>query len=356
MSKLPSAYKKFAVLIPGYKEDHVILNSVEKNLEINYPKNNFDLIVIADSFQSSTIEKLVQYPIIIQEVSFEKSTKVKSLKLTINELPDDYDYIVILDADNVMETDYLSKVNLYLQTAPQAAVQTQRWPKNINTDLAILDGISESINNHIYRQGAEATGFSVSLSGSGMIFERNIFQQTISQMDSIGGFDRELEFRLLEQGVKVHYYKEAKVLDQKTDDHGNFQKQRTRWISSQYVYLLRYLGKGFLGLLKGNIVYFHSTVWRNIQLPRLINLGLLTIFTLLAIVLRNYLNISYTIWILLWALNAVSMMIAIPKDLYNKKLVVSILMLPKLFISMLLILFKIKGANKKFIHTEHKAV
>lgn len=349
---------RFAVLIPGYKEDQVIVDTVKQNLKVNYPDTHFDLIVIADTFSESTLDQLHQLPIKVNEVEFEKSTKVKSLKATIKTLEDCFDYIVILDADNIMDTEFLSKINAYLNLNQQTAkaVQTQRWPKNSNTTLAVLDGISESINNHIYRQGADATGFSVSLSGSGMVFERRLFERLILQMESVGGFDRELEFRFLEEGVKVQYFREAKVFDQKTDNHGNFQNQRKRWISSQYVYLAKYFRKGLFALLKGNIVYFHSTVWRNIQLPRLINLGMLTMLTILAIAFQDFLYWHPVIWATLWSANTLAIFLGIPKSLYNKDLLLSILMLPKIFASMFLMMFKLKGANKKFIHTEHKVI
>jgi len=102
---------KFAVLIPGYKEDAIIINTIEDNLKVNYPKSDFDIIVIADSFQKKTLDKINTYPIKVQEVSFEKSTKVKALSYTISRLPDKYDHIIVLDADNVMEVNYLNKVN-----------------------------------------------------------------------------------------------------------------------------------------------------------------------------------------------------------------------------------------------------
>lgn len=347
---------RFAILIPGYKEDAIIINTIKNNLKVKYPQEAFDIVIIADSFKKETLDAIREYPVKLQEVSFEKSTKVKALSYTITRLPNEYDYIVVLDADNIIEPEYLSKVNQYLNNTNAKAIQTQRWPKNMNNDLAILDGISESINNHIYRQGAYSTGFSVSLNGSGMIFEKNIFQRLITSMESIGGFDRELEFRLLQEGIKVKYFKEALVEDQKTDDNENFNNQRTRWISSQYVYLFKYFKKGVLALLKGNIIYFHSTVWRNIQLPRLINLGLLTVFTASALLLKNHLYYNYMYWISLWLLNAFSMAISIPRKLYSKQLLISVFKLPKLFLSMLLIMFKLKNANKKFIHTEHKAV
>ena len=346
---------RFLVLVPGYKEDAVIVSATKQNLQQTYPSDKYDLMVIADSFSPNTIKELKQLPVKVFEVSFDKSTKVKALKEAVSRMDHSYDYVVILDADNVMENDYLEKVNRCIANCQYEAIQTERAPKNDNNSLAVLDGISEAINNHIYRQGSHAMGMSVALSGSGMVFKAPLFRDTIMTMESVGGFDRELEYRLIEQGTKVKYYREARVFDEKTDDKQNFSNQRKRWISSQYIYLRKYFFRGVRALLRGNVVYFHSTVWRNIQLPRLINLGLITMIAFAAILLHNFIHFSLFLWLLLWFLNATSMLIAIPRRFYSVKMLRSLILLPGVFYSMLLLVFKLKGANSKFIHTQHKS-
>jgi cellulose synthase/poly-beta-1,6-N-acetylglucosamine synthase-like glycosyltransferase len=46
---------KFAILIPAYKHDEVILNTVGHCLNQNYPADKFDVVVIADSLSQSKI-------------------------------------------------------------------------------------------------------------------------------------------------------------------------------------------------------------------------------------------------------------------------------------------------------------
>ena len=345
---------RYLILVPGYKEDSIIVDSARKNLEVDYDSSKFDLVIIADSFQAETLESLGKLPLKVHEVSFEKSTKVKSIKNALENLNDPYDYVIILDADNVMEKDYLQRVDSFIQETKSVALQTQRAPKNKNNELAILDGISESINHHLYRKGSFALGFHSSLNGSGMVFNLKLFTEIIFEMDSVGGFDRELEFRLLEKKSSIQYLEQAIVYDEKVDEGKNFENQRKRWISSQYTYLARYLKKGVIALLKGNFVYFNNTVLRNIQLPRSINLGLLTVITVLIALFGNPNSTQYWTWISLWLLNALVIFICIPKSYFNRKLLKSLLLLPKLFLKMFLLLFKLKGANKKFIHTPHK--
>ena len=57
-------------------------------------------------------------------------------------------------------------------------------------------------------------------------------------------------------------------------------------------------------------------------------------------------------WILLGFLLS-SLALAIPKELYTRRLCEALISLPGSFWGMFLNLFRLKGANKKFIHTEH---
>lgn len=344
--------RKVAVLIPAYKEDQVITGVAGQALQQNYPADFFDVVVIADSLKSTTLEKLRALPIKVVEVVFEKSTKVKALNRAMDVLGDDYDCVLIIDADNVMERNFIRKMN-DLFDAGHLAVQGRRDPKNENTSLALLDGLSETINNFIYRQGNVALGWSASLNGSGMMFDYAICKKILSRMDSIGGFDRELELQLLEGGIKVFFSRNVIVYDEKVANQQVFERQRKRWISSHFFYLRKYFWKGWRKLLQGNVAFFNSSVLRNIQLPRLLNLGLLCITILISLILSSYTYVHPLVWVTLLLLNVLAMAFAVPRRFYNRKLLKSVILLPRLFAKMFLLLFKLKGANKTFIHTPH---
>ncbi|HET9487318.1 MAG TPA: glycosyltransferase family 2 protein, partial [Chryseosolibacter sp.] len=159
--------------------------------------------------------------------------------------------------------------------------------------------------------------------------------------------------KLLERNIKVYFAKNIIVFDEKVANHEVFERQRKRWISSHFFYLRKYFTEGWRQLFKGNIAFFNSAVLRNIQLPRLLNLGLLTLVILLSAAFSAYLIISPLIWISLLGLNILAMVFAVPKRFYNRKLLRSAVLVPRLFIQMFLLLFKLKGANKTFIHTPH---
>lgn len=352
--RLPEAkrFRKIAVFIPAYKEDRVIIDVAYQASLQHYPKEYFDVIIIADSLQAATIQKLRNFSVTVVEVSFDKSTKVKSLNRAISTVGDSYEYALVLDADNVMEKDFLAKMNRLLE-AGHRAIQGQRTSKNQTSSMSLLDGLSERINNYIYRQGSVAFGISSSLIGSGMIFEYPVLKEILIGLDSVGGFDRELELNIIKRGIRIYYAKDAVVYDEKVENAEVFEKQRRRWLSSQFIYLKKYFFSGWSSLFRGNLSFFNSAILKNIQLPRLLNLGMLTIILLLSFIFQRYLTLSPYTWVLLLVLNIVAMMLAIPKKMYSWELVKSIFLLPGLFLKMFNLLFKLKGANKEFLHTPH---
>jgi len=138
--------------VPAYKEDSIILSTATSLLNLNYPSELYDVYILADSFQLGTLEKLRQIPVHVFEVSFDKSTKTKSLNEGFKRINKQYDIALICDADNVLQKDFLQKINeAFIDGAK--AVQGRRVAKNLDTSFAILDACSEAINNNIFRKG-----------------------------------------------------------------------------------------------------------------------------------------------------------------------------------------------------------
>ena len=69
----------YLIMVPGYKEDGVIVGVADILSKIDYPRDLFDVLIIADSFQEKTLQKLEQQDVQVLEVSFKKSTKAKAL-------------------------------------------------------------------------------------------------------------------------------------------------------------------------------------------------------------------------------------------------------------------------------------
>lgn len=340
-------YRKIAVFIPGYKEDNVIIEVAKQALNQDYPSNLYDVIIIADTFKAETLEKLRELPIIVNEVRFEKSSKAKSLNKTMESLPD-YDIAIVLDADNVMAYDFLKKINATFN-AGYIAIQGHRLAKNMNSHFAILDSLSEEINNHIFRSGHRVLGLSAALIGSGMGFDYKTYKHFMSEIESFGE-DKELEHKLLKNKIRIEYLNDALVYDEKVSKSTVFVNQRTRWIANQLNYATKYLGEGFSELLKGNLDFFDKII-QHLLPPRILMLGFLVVLNIFSILFNN------TFWITSWIILLIgcifSLIISVPLKLFTFKTFVSIIYLPLSFFLMLISLFKIRNAKKGFVHTTH---
>ena len=350
---------KIAVLIPAYKEDVVILEIAKSALKQNYNPSRYDVVVIADSLKQETIKNLKKLPIIVVEVSFKNSTKAKALNMAMSKLRNNYDHAVVLDADNIMEADFLKKMNTAFKSGFQI-VQGHRKAKNRNTSYAILDAASEEINNHIFRKGHNVLGFSSGLIGSGMGFEYPLFKSIMKSVNAIGGFDKELEFKFASEHIQIEYLHDAIVLDEKIEKLSDFSNQRRRWLSTQFVFLRKNFLKGWTELLlKGNVNFFDKVVQMIIP-PRVLLLGATVLVTLVYVLLEYIMKVSTAIPSVFWMLNLgvviVAFLLALPKIFYNANTLKAILSLPSAFFTMFLLLFKMKGANKKFIHTTHGVI
>jgi cellulose synthase/poly-beta-1,6-N-acetylglucosamine synthase-like glycosyltransferase len=341
---------RIAVFIPGYKEDVIIYHVAKHALKQNYPQELYDVIVCADSFSDETVAKLRSLPIIVQEVSFEKSTKAKSLNKVMDILEEKYDIAVVLDADNLMKEDVLQKVNEAYQGG-EKAIQCHRTAKNLDTNFARLDALSEEINNSIFRRGHIALGMPSALIGSGMAFDYLLYKSVMKTIDVVSGFDKELEIKLLKMGIKVSFIENAIVLDEKVQTSEVFQKQRTRWLAAQVNFAIKYFAMGLWYLLsKGRAGLFDKAL-QFVLLPRAFALASSVFLLLVAIILGNWTFIWSSV--VLVSAFVLAMLLAIPKYFLKADMLKALMQLPKAIIRLLLSFLKINKAKDSFIHTPH---
>jgi len=351
----PVKFRKMAIFIPGYKEDAVITKVAISALQQQYPMGMYDVVVIADSFKEETLQILRGLPVKLIEVQFEKSTKSKALNRAMEALRVPYDIAVVLDADNIMASDFLAKINAAFDKG-YIAVQGHRRAKNLNNSWAILDAASEEINNHIFRKGHRAAGLSSAIIGSGMAFEYGFFKSMMSQVHAVGGFDKEIELKMLKERIKIAYLDDAMVYDEKIQEADVFGNQRRRWLSAQF----HYFRTGFPDackhlLLKGNLDYFDKAI-QFIQPPRILLLAGVVLLGTAFAVTNGILGLSFFYsmnWIILAMACIFSLLISVPRSFYNSKTLAAVAGLPRGAFMMLLSLLKIRGANKTFIHTKH---
>ena len=268
---LSNKQNKFLILYPAYKEDRVIINAVEKFLLQDYPSTHYTVVVISDHMQKETNDYLRQLPITLLEPIFAKSSKAKAMQYAINEVKGNFDQVVVLDADNVVRSEFLSQLNILCTVYD--AIQCHRCAKNADNDVAVLDGASEEINNTIFRKAHNRLGMSSALIGSGMCFKYELFKKNVFELKTAGE-DREMEALLLHQEVFIKYAPEIHVFDEKVNNQDNFQRQRMRWMTAQVQSLLSNLPKIPEAIIHGKINFVDKTIQQAL-IPRSILIVLL---------------------------------------------------------------------------------
>jgi cellulose synthase/poly-beta-1,6-N-acetylglucosamine synthase-like glycosyltransferase len=341
--------KKIAVLVPAYREDGIILSTARNLLELDYPVALRRIYIIADSFQEETIAALRQLPVEVMVVSFDKSTKTKSLNEAFGRINEAFDIALICDADNMLAPDFLRRINDAFAGGARA-VQGRRVAKNLDTSFAILDACSEAINNHIFRKGAYTMGLSSAVIGSGMAFEFGTIREILRGVRAVGGFDKIVQLEIVGQGNRIHYLEDALVFDEKVGSSRAFQQQRKRWVSSQFIYLKRFFVPACRMLLRGNLSYFNLAVAASLVPPRAILFVLLPLLT----VAGYFFGWGWVIsGVGLGMLFVMSLAMGVPAELVNRDLWIAILRLPRAIGVMVGTLFHIRKADKTFIHTVH---
>ncbi|MEG2646741.1 MAG: glycosyltransferase family 2 protein [Mucinivorans sp.] len=343
------ADKRIAILIPAYKEDAVIQECVQSCINQHYPPEKFDIVVISDRMSEQTNQELQSMPLILIKVFFENSTKAKALNYAMDQIGSQYDIAIVLDADNTISPDFLQQINDIFHTDRLHIVQAHRCAKNTNTPLALLDAMSEEINNSIFRQGHAVVGLSAALIGSGMCFDYQLFKGAMLKIDAIGGFDRALELDLLREGYRVHYLPQSHVLDEKVQHKDDFSRQRKRWLSAQIHYLCRSIKYVPDAIIKCQIDFLDK-IFQQISIPRVMLLGFSVIIAFVVTLISAAASIKW--WVVV-ALLVIALALAIPRQMYSRQLLIAATKVPYFFILVVLNIFKLKGANKKFIHTSH---
>ena len=344
-------YFRYLVLYPAYNEDRVIVPAVRTFLGQYYPYEAFHVAVISDHMQPETNQTLAALPITLLQPVFEKSSKAKAMQYTMEHIKEDYDYVVIMDADNVVNSEFLAQLNESCAHGYRA-IQCHRCAKNKNNDIAVLDGVSEEINNTIFRKAHNRVGLSSALIGSGMCIDFKWFRENVFKL-STAGEDRELEALLLKDRVFIKYEPDIHVFDEKVSNKDNFQKQRLRWMTAQIqslFSLLPYIPKAIVTL---NFDFIDKTIQQAL-IPRsmlvVAAFGMAIVMTVFSLIF----SLSWFVkWWCLFLAICIALYIATPRQLRSHSVFGKLLSLPKLVWKMVMNLLKIDRKNTDFIHTQH---
>ncbi len=342
---------RFIVLIPAYKADKVVMETVMAVLGQSYPQRLFDITVISDHEDEMTNFRLAQNPITLLTPNFNHSSKALALQYAIKNLPQFkiYDIVVILDAGTIVDQDFLQQMNDAYEVSGTKAIQAHRLSKNRDTAIAHMDAVFEEINNTIFRRGHITIGLSSALSGSGNAFDFKWFKENIEKITTTG-YDKELEALLMRQHIFIDYFDDILVYDEKTRESKEFNDQRTRWASSQLHAILRNIHHLPMAIINRYYAWIDKLLqW--LLIPRTIMMAVIAFMSVLMPL------IYFTLAIKWWGLFAFVLFIfalATPDYLVDKNWNKSFTKAPLIMLSSVFNTAKIVKGDKQYVNKNKK--
>ena len=328
---------RFIILIPSHKSGKSVELTVNSILGQTYPQRLFDVTVIADHEDEITMFHLAQQPITLLTPTYGKSTRTKSLQLGINNLPQFkiYDAVIILDAGDVVEPEFLEQMNDAYESAGTKAIQAHKVSFNRDTVSARLSAIFEEINNSIFRRGHICVGLSAAMASSGMVFDFPWFKEQILAV-KINWADKELEALLLRHHIYVDYFDNIMVYSEKARQAEDFNRQHSNWIIKQWRAVLRNLHY----LPKAIIQKHYDLIDKLFQWMLLPRMVMMAIILFMCIIMPF---IYFTLAVKWWALFAIVLFIfamATPNYLVDEKWDSTFFKIPVVLLSSILHKFK----------------
>jgi cellulose synthase/poly-beta-1,6-N-acetylglucosamine synthase-like glycosyltransferase len=233
--RIPKIYeprKTFSIIVPAHNEKMVIGPLVDNLLALDYPKELYDVFVIADNCTDSTAQIAQSHGANVYE-RFDTSQRGKGYALEwffnkLYHLPKKYDAIVIFDADNLVDPQFLHHMNNRLCEGAKI-VQGYIDAKNpLDTWVTAAFAMSFWVSNRMLQLARYNLGFSNYLGGTGMAISVDLLKQIGWGATSLTE-DLEFSLKALLSGYKTTYAYEAVVYDEKPLTFKQAWNQRKRW-------------------------------------------------------------------------------------------------------------------------------
>jgi hypothetical protein len=305
--------RRFRLVIPAHNEQAVIGNVLGDLEAQRYPTELVRVVVLADRCTDRTVD-LASGRAEVVERRDGPDGKGALLAWYLAQQPlEDGEAMVVLDADNRVEDDLLSRFADELDRGHQAL---QAYLDVANPEASVLasaSALSYWASNRMVQLARDRLGWGAELGGTGMCL-------TAGALENAGGFessdteDQALTARLLLAGIRVHWLHDVRVSDEKPATFGVMVRQRTRWAGGK-----RSVGRSVTGSLlrlsikEGTMAPFDLAVRIN-QPSRSLVAALSGVLTIVAAVWPSRYLLPWWVWAIAAVLQIGAPMVFLARD------------------------------------------
>lgn len=247
--------KSFALIIAAHNEEVVIEGIVESLKRLDYPKQLYDIFVIADNCTDKTALKAREKGAIVYErKNRKKRGKGYALEWMFDKIfsmDKKYDAVAIFDADNLVHKNFLKEMNKKLCEGYKVV---QGYLDSKNPEDTWITGsysIAFWTSNRMFQLSRNNVGLSSQLGGTGFCIDTKILEQ-LGWGATCLTEDLEFTCKLVLNGHRVGWAHDAIIYDEKPLTLVQSWHQRKRWMQGFADVASRY----FLKLLKRAIFDF----------------------------------------------------------------------------------------------------
>jgi cellulose synthase/poly-beta-1,6-N-acetylglucosamine synthase-like glycosyltransferase len=236
--------KTFCVIVAAHNEAQVIEPLVQNLKMLDYPKNLYDIYVVADNCDDNTAEiaKKAGANVCVRQTVGErgKGYAMEWMFRKIFTFERKYDAVAIFDADNLVDKNFLKEMNNQLCKGNRV-IQGYLGAKNpYDSWVAGTFAIAFWFINYTYHLAKTNIGLSSVLGGTGMVISTDILKEYGWGATCLTE-DMEFTMKLLVNGIKTTWAHQAIIYDEKPLTFMQSWHQRKRWAQGQFDVGERYI-------------------------------------------------------------------------------------------------------------------
>lgn len=353
-----SKKRKFAVLVPARNEELVIGNLLKSLKKQEYPKDMYDVFVIANNCTDKTKEISLKNDVNVIECQRKVKSKGEALRVAFDELRNqDYDGYIVFDADNIVHPKFIDKMNDALCEGYEVA-QGFRDSKNpSDTWVSSSYSIHYLIHNVFLNKSRMNMRSSSFINGTGFMISKKLIEKYGYNSKTLTE-DIELTVKCAINNEQIAFVEGAITYDEQVSTFKESWKQRMRWsigtIQCYRLYFAKLMGKG---IRKKKFSCIDSAIFLASPVIQLVGVVSYIAHFVLVLSQGQYFSNIKLLTILMWYI--VSVLVAISAIKLSKKhirpYIKGIITLPIFIISWMPInviaCFKKQGKWEKIEHT-----
>ncbi|OMP66664.1 glycosyltransferase family 2 protein [Domibacillus epiphyticus] len=241
-------FPKVSILIPAHNEEVVIEDTIQSMIQLNYPKDKLEVIIINDNSSDNTgsiIDRFAQKYAFIRAVHTKPphTGKGKSAALNHGLNYSSGDIIVVYDADNTPEPDAIHYLALGLKHDSKAGAIVGKF-RVVNANKNILTRFIniETLTFQWLAQAGRWFWFKMStIPGTNFAIRRSILEQLGGWDEKALSEDTELSIRVYNAGYYIRFFPAAITWEQEPENLKVWLRQRTRWARGNLYVIFKYL-------------------------------------------------------------------------------------------------------------------